>query len=319
MTKFVIRRLLQALPTLIGIATLTFLLSRLAPGDPIRLMTFGQTEISTADIEAIRARFGFDRPIHEQYLIFLGNAAQLDFGRSILFHRDAATMILERIPNTLQLTVTALFLQLAIGIPLGITAALNRGKLPDQVVRIFGTIGHAVPDFWFGLILIIVFAVQMRLLPSQGMLTIGHDQWDVWDRFKHLLMPAFTLSLSGIAIFSRLMRTETLNVIAQDYIRTANAKGLRVRTVTYVHALRNALLPIIAQLGGVLAALVGGALVVEQIFTWPGLGQFTFQAAVAKDYPVIMAGVMISSVLLVISFVLRDIVFAIVDPRIKLR
>ncbi|HUG55626.1 MAG TPA: ABC transporter permease [Candidatus Limnocylindrales bacterium] len=319
MTKYVLRRLLQAIPTLFGIATLTFLLSRLSPGDPIRLLTFGAADITSADVEALRRQFGFDRPMYEQYLIFLGNALKLEFGNSILYHRDAATMILERIPNTLQLTVTALFLQLVIGIPLGITAALNRGKLPDQVVRVFGTVGHAVPDFWFGLVLIIVFAVQLRLLPSQGMLTIGHDQWDLWDRFKHLLMPAFALSLSGIAVFSRLMRTETLNVIAQDYIRTANAKGLREHTVTYVHALRNALLPIIAALGGILAALVGGALVIEQIFTWPGLGQFTFQAAVAKDYPVIMAGVMISSVLLVLSFVIRDIVFAIVDPRIKLR
>ncbi len=149
------------------------------------------------------------------------------------------------------------------------------------------------------------------------MLTIGKDQWDIVDRLRHLLMPAFVLALAGIANYSRILRTETLDVIQQDFIRTARAKGLRERTVTAVHALRNALIPVVTALGGILAGLVSGAVVIEQVFTWPGLGQFTFQAAVAKDYPVIMAGVMISSFLLVISYLIRDIVYAMVDPRIK--
>jgi peptide/nickel transport system permease protein len=312
-----VRRILQSIPTLFAIATLTFLLTRLSPGDPVRLFTFGVANLDIADVEALRAHYGLDRPIWEQYVIFLGDAIRLDFGDSLLYHRDATTMILERMPNTITLAVAALILQLGIGIPLGLVAALNRGRWVDNVVRVFGTLGHAVPDFWIGLMLIMFVSVHLRVLPSQGVLTIGKDTWDFVDRAQHLIMPAFVLALSGIAIFSRLMRTETLDVISQDYIRTATAKGLRARTVVYRHALRNALIPIVTALGGLLAALIGGALVVEQVFTWPGLGQFTFQAAVAKDYPVIMAGVMIFGFLLVISFLVRDMLFAVVDPRIR--
>jgi len=317
MRRFLVRRILQSIPTLFAIATLTFLLTRLSPGDPVRLFTFGVANLDIADVEALRAHYGLDRPIWEQYVIFLGDAIRLDFGDSLLYHRDATTMILERMPNTITLAVAALILQLGIGIPLGLVAALNRGRWVDNVVRVFGTLGHAVPDFWIGLMLIMFVSVHLRVLPSQGVLTIGRDTWDFVDRAQHLIMPAFVLALSGIAIFSRLMRTETLDVISQDYIRTATAKGLRARTVVYRHALRNALIPIVTALGGLLAALIGGALVVEQVFTWPGLGQFTFQAAVAKDYPVIMAGVMIFGFLLVISFLVRDMLFAVVDPRIR--
>lgn len=317
MRRFILRRIFQAIPTLFAIATLTFLLTRLSPGDPVRLFTFGVTDLDIADVEALRAHYGLDKPIWEQYAIFIGDALRLDFGDSLLYHRDATTMILERMPNTITLAVAALILQLGIGIPLGLIAALNRGKWLDNVVRVFGTLGHAVPDFWIGLMLIMFVSVHLRVLPSQGVLTIGKDTWDFVDRAQHLIMPAFVLALGGIAIFSRLMRTETLDVISQDYIRTATAKGLRDRTVVYRHALRNALIPIVTALGGLLAGLIGGALVVEQVFTWPGLGQFTFQAAVAKDYPVIMAGVMIFGFLLVVSFLLRDMLFAIVDPRIR--
>ena len=149
------------------------------------------------------------------------------------------------------------------------------------------------------------------------MLTVGKDQMDLLDRFKHILLPAFVLALVGIANYSRILRTETLDVLGQDFIRTAYAKGLRDRVVVYVHALRNSLIPVVTALGGILATLVGGALVIEQVFSWPGIGQFTFQAAIAKDYPIVQAGVMIASTLLVISYLLRDITYAIVDPRIK--
>ncbi|TMC34020.1 MAG: ABC transporter permease, partial [Chloroflexi bacterium] len=189
----------------------------------------------------------------------------------------------------------------------------------DGLVRVFGVAGHAIPAFWLGLVLIIVFAVQLRLLPSQGMLTVGRDQWDLFDRLKHMLLPAFVLSLTGIANYSRILRTETLDVLGQDFVRTAHAKGLHERTVVFVHALRNALIPVVTALGGILAALVGGALVVETVFSWPGIGRFTFAAAIAKDYPIIQAGTMIASVLLVVSYLLRDIAYAVVDPRIKVR
>ena len=317
MRNFIIRRVLYAIPTLIGISIITFAIARLSPGDPIRLFTFGIRDFTQEDYLRLLHAYGLDKPIPLQYVDWATNAIRLNFGESLIYHREAATMIFERLPNTLQLAVTALILQLAIGVPLGVIAALKRGTWADGAIRVFGVAGHAVPAFWLGQVLIILFAISLRWLPSQGMLTVGKDQADMLDRFKHILLPAFVLALTGIANYSRILRTETLDVLGQDYIRTAHAKGLRDRVVVYVHALRNSLIPVVTALGGILATLVGGALVIEQVFSWPGIGQFTFQAAIAKDYPIVQAGVMIASTLLVVSYVLRDITYAIVDPRIK--
>ena len=319
MRTFILRRLLYAIPTLIGISIITFAIVRLSPGDPIRFFTFGVQDITQADIDRLRHVYGLDKPIPLQYLDWLGRVVHLDFGQSLIYHKDAGALFMEFIPNTLVLALTALMLQLVIGVPLGVIAALKRGTWVDGVIRIFGVAGHAVPAFWLGLMLIIFFAVQLRWLPSQGMLSVGAEFWDLPDRLKHLLLPAFVLSLTGIATYSRILRTETLDVLSQDYVRTAHAKGLRERTVLFVHALRNALIPMVTALGGVLAVLVGGALVIEQVFSWPGLGRFTFQAAIAKDYPVIQAGTMIASLLLVVSYIIRDIAYAIVDPRITVK
>ena len=318
MRTFILRRLVYAIPTLIGISIITFVIVRLAPGDPIRLYTFG-SRATNEDIEALRHFYGLDQPLPIQYLNWMWELVHGNFGQSFIYHQDAAGLFLQYVPNTLQLAVVALALQLLIGVPLGVIAALKRGTWIDGAVRVFGVAGHAVPNFWLGLVLILFFAVQLRLLPSQGILTVGKDVWDIPDRFKHILLPAIVLSLTGIANYSRLLRTETLEVLSQDFVRTAHAKGLRERTVMFVHALRNALIPVVTALGGILAGLIGGALVIEQVFSWPGIGRFTFAAAIAKDYPVIQAGVMISAVLLVISYILRDIAYAVVDPRIHVK
>ncbi len=317
MRDFIIRRLLYAIPTLIGISIITFAIARLAPGDPIRLFTFGIRDFTQADYEQLLHHFGLDKPMPLQYIDWITNAVRGNFGDSLIYHRESFAMLMERVPNTLVLAGAALVLQLVIGVPLGVLAAFKRGTWVDGAIRVFGVAGHAVPSFWLGLILIIVFAVQLRWLPSLGMLTVGHDQWDILDRLKHLILPSFVLALTGIANYSRILRTETLDVLSQDFVRTAHAKGLRERTVVFTHALRNALIPVVTALGGILAGLVGGALVIEQVFSWPGVGQFTFQAAIAKDYPIVQAGVMFTSTLLVISYLLRDLTYAIVDPRIK--
>ena len=317
MRNFIIRRLLYAIPTLIGISIITFVIVRLSPGDPIRFFVFGQRDITGEDIERLRHAYGLDKPLPLQYVDWLIAMVQLNFGQSFIYHQDAFQLLLGRVPATLQLAVVALGLQLLIGVPLGVIAALKRGTWSDGMIRVFGVAGHAVPAFWLGLVLIIIFAVQLRWLPSQGMLTVGKDVWDLPDRLRHILLPAFVLSLTGIANYSRILRTETLDVLSQDFVRTAHAKGLHERTVVFVHALRNALIPVVTALGGILAGLVGGALVVEQVFSWPGVGQFTFQAAIAKDYPIVQAATMFVSALLVASYLLRDIAYAIVDPRIK--
>ena len=318
MRTFILKRLVFAIPTMLGISIITFVIVRLAPGDPIRLFTFG-SRATNEDIEALRHLYGLDQPLPIQYIDWLWKALHLDFGQSFIYHQDAAQLFFQYIPNTLQLAVVALALQLLIGVPLGVIAALKRGKWMDGAIRVFGVAGHAVPAFWLGLVLILFFSVQLRLLPTGGILTVGKDPWDILDRVKHMLMPAIVLSLTGIANYSRLLRTETLEVLSQDFVRTAHAKGLHERTVMFVHALRNALIPVVTALGGILAALIGGALVIEQVFSWPGIGRFTFAAAIAKDYPVIQAGVMISALLLVVSYILRDIAYAVVDPRISVK
>jgi len=274
-------------------------------------------DFTQADYERLLHVYGLDQPMPVQYLNWIWGALHGNFGESLIYHRESFTMLLERVPNTLVLAGAALLLQLVIGVPLGVLAAFKRGTWVDGAIRVFGVVGHAVPAFWLGLILIIVFAVQLRWLPSIGVLTVGHDQLDILDRFKHLILPSFVLALTGIANYSRILRTETLDVLSQDFVRTAHAKGLKDRTVVFTHALRNALIPVVTTLGGILAGLVGGALVIEQVFSWPGVGQFTFQAAIAKDYPIVQAGVMFTSTLLVISYLLRDLTYAIVDPRIK--
>ncbi|HEY6959277.1 MAG TPA: ABC transporter permease [Candidatus Limnocylindria bacterium] len=317
MRTFILRRLIYAIPTLIGVSIITFAIIRLSPGDPIRLYTFGARDITQEDIEALRHVYGLDKPLPLQYLDWIWRVLHGDFGQSFIYHQDAAQLFIQYIPNTIQLALVALAIQLVVGVPLGVVAALKRGTWVDNVVRVFGVAGHAIPSFWLGLVMIIVFAVQLRWLPSQGILTVGADQWDILDRIKHMLMPAVVLSLTGIAQYSRILRTETLDVLGQDFVRTAHAKGLRERTVIFVHALRNALIPVVTALGGILAGLIGGALVIEQVFSWPGIGRFTFAAAIAKDYPIIEAGTMISATLLIISYLLRDIAYAIVDPRIK--
>ncbi len=315
---FVLRRLAYSIPTLLGISIITFVIVHLAPGDPIRLVTFG-SRATNEDIEALRHVYGLDQPLPVQYLNWMWKILHLDFGQSFIYHVDAAALFVQYIPNTLQLAVVALVLQLSIGVPLGVIAALKRGTWMDGAIRVFGVAGHAVPAFWLGLVLILFFAVQLRWLPSQGLLTVGKDVWDIPDRIRHMLLPAFVLSLNGIALYSRILRTETLDVLGQDFVRTAHAKGLRERTVMFVHALRNALIPVVTALGGILAGLIGGALVIETVFSWPGIGRFTFQEAIAKDYPVIQASVLIASVLLVISYIIRDIAYAVVDPRIAVK
>ena len=319
MRAYILRRVLYAIPTLFGISIIVFAVTHLSPGDPVRIYTFGALNITEADIEGLRHYYGLDQPLPLQYVTWMSLALRGDFGTSLQYHQPALGLLLERLPNTLQLALVSLVLQLALGIPFGLIAAFNRGKLVDNLIRVFAVSGHAIPTFWIGLMFIVLFSVGWRILPSGGMLTVGKDVWDFPDRARHMILPAFVLALAGIANYSRYLRTETLDVISQDYMRTAQAKGLHERMIVYRHALRNALIPMVTALGPILAVVVSGALIIEQVFTWPGVGQFTYQAARVKDYPVIMAGVMVGASLLVISYLIRDITYAIVDPRIKVK
>lgn len=317
MTRFVLRRLLHAAVTLVGITVLAFVLMRSAPGDPLTLMLADSSDLTVEDLAALRAANGLDRPVAEQYLQWAGRLLRGDLGQSLLYGRPVREMILAVLPNTLLLSGLALLLALLVGVPLGLAAAWRRGSWLDHLIRVTSVVGHAVPSFWFGLLIILVLAVGARLLPVGGMLSIGASPWDVADRLLHLVGPVVTLSLPGIASYTRYLRTEALEVLGQEYVRTARAKGLPLRAILSVHVLRNALLPVVTSLGGALATIVSGTLVVEQVFAWPGMGRLTFDAARGKDYPVVMGVVVISATVLLLGYLARDLAYALVDPRVR--
>jgi peptide/nickel transport system permease protein len=319
MGRFIARRLVQAVPTLFGVLLLTFLLSRLSPSDPVQLMLYGNNEITIEDREALRHTLGLDQPLPLQFFTWIWQLAHLDFGNSIYYHRPALDLILERIPNSLQISLLALVVTVAVGIPLGVIAALRRGRAEDHAIRIFSVIGHAIPEFWLGLVFVLTFAVQNRWFPIGSMNVVGNDCTVCWDRAWHLFGPVLVISIAGIANLPRILRTEVLEVIAQDYVRTARSKGLKEGVVVAVHVLRNALIPVVTSFGTILLVFFSGSLIIERVFNWPGLGRLTFEAAVAKDYPVVQGAIVIASVLLIFSYILRDIAYAWVDPRIKVR
>jgi peptide/nickel transport system permease protein len=316
--RFIARRFLQAIPTLFGIILITFLLSRLSPADPVTLMVGDTFRVTEAERAALREGLGLNDPLPIQFVRFLAQVVTLDFGNSFYYHRPAIEMIGERIPNSLQLSIGALFVGLLVGVPLGVIAAIYRGRLPDHLIRFFSVIGHSIPTFWFGLLFVLLLGVQLRWFPIGSMNVLGKDG-DIADRLWHMIGPVLTLSLAAISNYPRFLRTEVLEVLSQDYVRTAHSKGLPNRVVVAVHVLRNALIPVVTLLGGVLTIILGGSVIVEQIFNWPGLGRLLFEALTNKDYPLVQASVIIGSVLLIASYILRDIVYAMVDPRIKVR
>jgi peptide/nickel transport system permease protein len=308
-----------AIPTLIGILLLTFLLGRLSPSDPVQLMLAGQYDVTPEDRELLRHSLGLDQPLPIQFATWLWQVLHLDFGNSLYFNRPVLDIILERIPNSLQLSFIALVITVGVGVPLGVIAGLRRGRPEDHGIRVFSVVGHAMPQFWLGLIVVLTFAVQLRWIPVGSMNAVGVDCGLCWDRAWHLLGPVVVLSITGIATLPRILRTEVLEVISQDYVRTARSKGLHERAVIGIHVLRNALIPVVTSFGAVLLVFFSGSLIVERIFNWPGLGRLVFDAAVTKDYPVVQAGFLISAVLLILSYLLRDVAYALVDPRVKVR
>jgi peptide/nickel transport system permease protein len=345
MTRYLIRRILQAIPTFLGITIVTFVIIKLAPGDPVMQMTFNP-RIKAETRAKIRHQLGLDQPIIVQYVIWLvGNdwmqwfgtevneaalrrgVIRLDFGRSYLEKRPATEMILERVPATVQLNVTALLLSYGIGVPVGVYSAVKQKSMFDNMARVMAVVFDAVPGFWLSLLILMLFAVKFRQwgLPSiamGGMYTVTPDnrfKYDLLDRLKHLLPPAIVLATGGIAVISRFLRTEVLEVIHQDYIRTARAKGLGERVVTFVHAGRNALIPIATMLGPQITGLLGGAVITETIWSWPGLGRMFVEANFKRDYPVVLAGFVIGAIAVILGNLLSDVLYALFDPRIRLR
>jgi peptide/nickel transport system permease protein len=317
LTKYIIRRTLQAIPLLFIISVISFLLMTLAPGDPTAMYENPEAG-SEQDFSAIKEQLGVDQPIYIQYykwlklLVLEGN-----LGYSFQDGQPVMDKIVSRIPATLTLMGTAMLIAILLAIPIGVYSAVKKYSPLDYIFTFNSFLGIAVPSFFIALVVILVFSLKLEWFPASG-LRSNFDSFDLKDRLHHLVLPSLTLAFGLVASMSRFMRSSMLEVIKQDFVRTARAKGLTERVVIYKHALRNALIPIITILALQLPALFGGTLFIEQLFAWPGMGRLSVSAIFIRDYQVIMGTTMIAAVMVVASNLIADILYALVDPRIQL-
>ncbi|MDI9635270.1 ABC transporter permease [Kamptonema cortianum] len=360
MIKYIIRRLIQAIPTFFGITILSYLLMSAAPGGPVAALTF-DPRVTPQQRQRLAEQLGVNDPLPVQYLRWLagddwmrwdsdgdgisdgsflvplyssqldpdGNPIPLppgqrlgvlrgDFGRSFFYRRDVGGMLGERIGATLELGIAALLLGIAVGVPTGILAAVRKAGWFDNVTRVMAVVFSAIPVFWLGLILILIFGSTLRILPMGGRCPADLGPCPpIYGRLQFLILPTFVLSVGAIAVYSRYMRASMLDVMSQDYMRTALSKGLHNRTVWFRHGARNALIPLATFLGPAITGLLSGAAITETIFSWPGLGRFAVSAVTQQDYPVVMAVVIIGAVSTILGYILSDILYALIDPRIR--
>lgn len=306
MAAYILRRLVQSALILLGVSFITFVLLYVLPADPVRQIA-GRSA-TAATVESIRQQLGLDKPFLVQYGNYLVNLLQGDFGRSYLQKTEVAQLLVSRLPATLILLVAAIFCELLIGLPLGIIAALNRGKTVDNGLMLTSFLTVSAPQFVVALLLLYVFAVRLGWFPIGG-----------YGTFAHLVLPSVTLGFLGAGWYSRMMRSSMLDVLRQDYIRTARAKGVTRLRVILRHALPNAILPIIAMIGIDIGLFMSGIVVVESVFGWPGIGQLTWQAIQRVDIPIIMGVTLVSACAIVLGNLLADLIAPLIDPRIKLR
>ncbi|SEW01634.1 ABC transporter permease [Natrinema salifodinae] len=310
--RYICRRVLIAVPVLLGVTALSFSFVHLLPGDAVDAIV-GYQDVSPAVEASVRADYHLDRPVWQQYLLWLRDALALEFGRSPITGRSVTGTIGRRLPATLALGGAAWLCAFAIGIPAGVVAAVRRGEPADELSRLAALAGIATPNFWLGLVLLLIFGVRLgwvRVIPPDAPLAS-------LAMAKFMLLPTITLGTASAALVTRLLRSSMLRELERPYVRAARAKGLRERTVIAKHALRNALLPVVTVAGLQLAFLVDGAVVVEQVFSWPGMGRLLVESILRRDYPILQASVLLVAVGIVLANLLVDIVYAVLDPRIR--
>lgn len=313
MLKYIIKRILIALPVLIGITILEFLIMSLA-GSPLEMMLGPKTTQAALDAKAIQ--LGLDKPLYIQYFVWLKNLLQGNLGYSIKSYQPVGKIIGEHLGPTLLLTGTSLLVGLIVAIPIGIYSAVHRYTKRDYTLVTMSFFGTSIPSFFLALILIYLFTVRLGWLPSSGMTTAGGDG-GVLDTIRHMVMPVLVLSISIAGSNIRYVRSAVLEILQMDYIRTAKSKGIGRFLTINKHAVRNALLPIVTVIGMQIPALFGGAVIIEQVFSWPGLGLITMNAIMSRDYPIIMGVCLLTAVVVLIANLITDIIYALVDPRIK--
>ena len=311
MTLYVVRRLVSVVPVLILVAVASFLLVHLVPGDPAMVML--GNDATPQQIQALRTQMGLDRSLPEQFVLWVREVLRGNLGESFFLGRPVSQALLERLPATLQLALLSLFFSLLIGVPAGILAAVRQNTRWDQLVMITAMGGISIPSFWLGLTLILVFSVQFGWLPSGGYTPLWED---VWQGLRVLILPAISLGFMQAALIARMTRSSMLEVLRQDYVRTAKAKGLNWERVTLRHALKNAMIPVITTIGTAFGVLLGGAVIVEIVFTYPGLGRLVVLAVQRRDYPLVQGALLLTSVIYVLVNLAVDLLYSVFDPRI---
>ena len=316
---FVLRRMLQVVPVVLAIAALNFLLLHLAPGDAADIVAAQSGGASAEFVAELRHAFGLDRPLWQQFFIYIGRLLTFDLGWSNVQQRPVFELIADRVPATLLLMVTAIFIAIAIGVLLGILTAMRHRTWVDAVVSILALVVYATPQFWLGLMLIVLFSITFAVLPSGGMMTIATDMSAparIVDVMRHLVLPAITLGLFYVAVYARLMRASMLEVLTFDFITTARAKGLTEVRVGLIHAASNAILPVVTLAGVQVGHLLGGSILVETVFGWPGLGRLVFDALLQRDLNLLLGVLFISSIVVVLANLAVDLLYGLLDPRI---
>ncbi len=318
LSRYILRRLAQAVPLLVGVLIINFVLIHVAPGDPIYLLAGDAGD--ERYFAAMRAKYGLDQPIAAQLILYLVNAAQGNFGYSFAYRAPVFDVIFARVPATLLLVGTSLALSTVVGVWLGVLSARRAHSTADHAAALGTLIGYGMPAFWLGQLLVLVFAVWLDWFPIQGMVDVRREYQGlayVGDVLRHLVLPMTTLGLLHLALVTRLTRTGLREQLAEDYVRTAHAKGLPPPRVVNQHALRNALLPVVTTIGNQVGTLFTGAVLTEIIFAWPGLGRLLYDATLARDYPLLMAIFLIVAVSVMVTNLLTDIVYTFLDPRVR--
>ena len=321
MRKYILRRLMLIPPMLLGISIISFIIMQLAPGDPASLNAAMNLKVDPGYIEKLRQSYGLNDPLYLQYWHWLSRMGRLDFGTSFMDNRKILDVILERLPATFLLSGLSLVLLFVLAVPMGVAAAYYQNRLADRFVMVFTFIGFSMPSFWFALMLMLLFGIKWNLLPISGMEDVNAEfmPWYArgWDLASHLLLPLMVTTFGGLASISRYTRSSMLEVIRQDYIRTARAKGLSEFQVVFRHALPNALIPVVTLLGLALPGMIGGSFIIETIFAWPGMGRLGFEAVFSHNYPLLMGIGVITAFLTLLGNLLADVAYGLLDPRIR--
>jgi len=318
--RTLLSRILQGLALVLAVVVLNFVLVHAAPGDPVETIAGASGGMSPELMAQLRTQYGLDKPLPVQLGVYLGKVASGDLGYSYFFNTPVVAMIAERVPATLLLVISAVLLAFVLGTTLGVLSSRKPNGVLSQFITVLSMVGFAAPVFWMGIMLVILFASVIPILPVSGMRSVdasGGGFKDVLDVLHHLVLPTVTLGLVYLAQYSRLSRSSMLDVLGSDFIRTARAKGLAERVVMYKHALRNALLPVVTVLGLQFGNVMAGAILVETVFNWPGLGRLAFDSVLRRDYPTILGVLLFSSIVVIVMNILTDLAYRLIDPRIK--